>query len=141
MSAIVSPRVGAPRKGWEVWGGRVASALPVLVLVMSASMKLAHQPMVVDTFVQKLGYPEGSLATIGILELACALIYVVPRTTVLGAVLLTAYLGGAVATHVRVGEPFFGPVVLGVLVWVGLYLRDPRIRALVPLRTTEHGAT
>jgi hypothetical protein len=141
MSALASPQAGTARKGWEVWGGRVASALPVLALVMSASMKLSHQQEVVDMFTGKFGFPVGSLTPIGILEIACALIYAVPRTAVLGAVLVTAYLGGAVATHVRVGDPFIPPIVLGILAWVGLYLRDPRIRALAPLTTTEPGAT
>ncbi len=117
-----------------LWGGRVASALPVLALVMSAAMKLSHAPQIVEQFTGKLGYTEGSLTGIGILELACVIAYIVPRTAVLGAILLTGYLGGAVATHVRIGEPFVAPIVLGVLVWVGLFLRDERLRALVPLR-------
>jgi hypothetical protein len=86
-------------------------------------------------FVHKFGYSEDSLLGIGILELTCVLVYAVPRTTFLGSVLMTAYLGGAVATHVRVSDAFVIPVVLGVLVWVGLYLREPRLRALAPLRT------
>jgi len=102
-------------------------------MIMSGAMKLSHNPKVVDVFVHKFGYSEDSLLTIGLLELACVLVYVVPRTTLLGALLVTAYLGGAVATHVRVGDAFVIPVVLGVLVWVGLYLRDPRIRALARL--------
>jgi hypothetical protein len=129
MSAVVSPAVEAPKHG-AVWAGRVVSALPVLALVLSASMKLAHPPKIIDAFVNKFGYPEHSLVGIGLLELACALLYAVPRTSVFGALLLTAYLGGAVATHVRVGDVFIVPVVLGVLVWVGMYLRDPRIRML-----------
>jgi Mn2+/Fe2+ NRAMP family transporter len=73
---------------------------------------------------------------IGILEIACTVIYVIPRTSVLGAILLTGYLGGATATHVRIGDPsFFGPVIFGVLVWLGLWLRDARLRALLPLRS------
>jgi len=129
MSAVVSPAVEAPKQG-AVWAGRVASALPVLALVLSASMKLSQSSKVIDMFVHKFGYPEQSLLAIGLLELACTLLYVVPRTSVAGALLLTAYLGGAVATHVRVGDVFITPVILGVLVWVGLYLRDPRIRML-----------
>jgi len=117
----------------QLWGGRVASALPVLGLVMSASMKLTHNPGMVPMFVGKFGYPEGLLSPIGATELLCALLYAVPRTSVLGAVLLTGYLGGAVATHVRVGDNFAAPLVLGILVWAGLFLRDARLRALLPL--------
>jgi|HubBroStandDraft_5_1064220.scaffolds.fasta_scaffold147785_1 hypothetical protein len=119
---------------WRLWTGRVLSGLPVLSLLMSASMKLSHSPMVVETFVGKLGYPANILPALAALELFCTVVYVVPRTAVLGAVLLTGYLGGAVATHVRVGEAFAIPLVLGVLLWAGLYLRDERIGALLPLR-------
>jgi hypothetical protein len=112
----------------------VLSALPVLALVMSALMKLSHPPAFVETFTVKFGYPPGLLAPIGVLELLCTAVYLVPSTSVLGAVLLTGYLGGATATHVRVGDAFLIPVVLGVLVWGGLFLRDGRIRELLPLR-------
>jgi hypothetical protein len=74
------------------------------------------------------------LVPIGLLELLCAVLYLVPQTALLGAVLLTGYLGGAVATHLRIGEPFVLPLVLGVLIWAGLWLRDPRLRGLLPLR-------
>jgi hypothetical protein len=124
---------GQPNKAM-IWGGRVMSALPVLGLLMSASMKLSHNPELVKQFVDKLGFPEGALTPIGVVELTCAVLYAVPQTAVLGALLLTAYLGGAVATHVRLGEGFAPAIVLGVLVWGGLFLRDPRIRALLPLR-------
>jgi hypothetical protein len=130
MTAVASPQEVVPQNRPTSWAGRIVSALPVLALVMSASMKLAHPPKVIDMFVHHLGYPESSLVQIGLLELACVLLYVVPRTTVFGALILTAYLGGAVATHVRVGDSFLVPVVVGVLVWVGLWLRDPRIRFL-----------
>jgi len=133
MSAVASLSVSSPPKGGALWAGRIAGALPALAMIMSGAMKLSHNPKVVDVFVHKFGYSEDSLLTIGLLELACVLVYVVPRTTLLGALLVTAYLGGAVATHVRVGDAFVIPVVLGVLVWVGLYLRDPRIRALARL--------
>jgi hypothetical protein len=75
---------------------------------------------------------------ITILEVACALLYAIPQTSVFGAILLTAYLGGATATHVRVGEPFFLPVIVGILVWLGLFLREGRLRALVPLRSNRN---
>jgi hypothetical protein len=119
-----------------LWTGRVISALPVLMLLMSAAMKFMKPPMVVEGMT-KSGYPERLLLPLGIVELACTVLYVFPRTAVLGAVLLTGYLGGATATHVRIGEPFYTPVLLGVLVWLGLYLRDRRVRALLPLRSSQ----
>lgn len=115
------------------WIGRVLSALPVLALLLSAVVKLVKPEGFVENF-EKLGYPESVALGIGIAELACTIVYIIPQTAVLGAILLTGYLGGATATHVRVGDPFFAPVILGVLVWLGLYLRDPRLRALAPLR-------
>lgn len=116
-----------------VWAGRIISALPVLALLMSGTMKLVKAAAVVEGF-PKLGYPESLALPLGIVELACTALYVIPQTSVLGAILLTGYLGGATATHVRIGEPFFAPIVLGMLVWGGLYLRDVRLRALLPLR-------
>ena len=119
-----------------LWTGRVISTLPVLMLLMSATMKFMKPPMVMEGFT-KMGYPEHLALTLGIVELACTVLYVFPRTAVLGAILLTGYLGGATATHVRIGEAFHMPVLFGVLVWLGLYLRDPRLRALVPLRKPQ----
>jgi hypothetical protein len=116
-----------------LWSGRVLSTLPVLLLVMSGVMKLARTQQVVEGF-QKMGYMDSLAVPLGIVELACTLLYVIPQTAVLGAILLTGYLGGATATHLRVNEPFIAPVVVGVLVWLGLYLRDVRLRALAPLR-------
>ena len=118
-----------------LWVGRVLSALPVLMLTFSAVMKFSRSPQVLEGFVGKFGYPEGTLLPIGVVELICALLYAVPRTSVLGAILLTGYMGGATATHVRVSDPWFMAVLLGVVAWAGLYLREPRLRALLPLRT------
>jgi hypothetical protein len=87
-------------------------------------------------FTNKLGYQESALTGIGLLELACTALYLIPQTAFLGALLLTGYLGGAIATHVRIGEPFTAPLVLGILVWVGLYLRESRLKALAPIRST-----
>lgn len=119
------------------WTGIVISALPSLFLFVDAGMKLMKPESVVEATV-KLGYPETVILPLGIVLLICTILYVVPRTSVLGAILLTGYLGGAVATHVRVGDPLFThalfPVYLGVMIWLGLYLRDERLRALVPLR-------
>jgi hypothetical protein len=116
------------------WGGWVVTMLPVLMLVMSAIMKFAKPKEVVEGFA-KLGYNENLALGLGILELTCTILYLIPQTAVLGAILLTGYLGGATATHVRVGDPYYTPVILGVLVWLGLFLRDARFRALLPLRS------
>jgi hypothetical protein len=116
-----------------LWAGYVLSALPVLMLLMSAVMKFAQPPPVKEGFA-RLGVPEHLALGLGILELGCVIIYLIPQTAVLGAILLTGYLGGAVFTHLRVGDPFLGPVSFGVLIWGGLFLRDPRLRALIPLR-------
>ena len=118
----------------QLWAGRVVSALPVFGLVMSGITKLSGNPQMVQQFQEKLGYPAHVLAPIGIVELVCTILYAIPQTAVLGAILLTGYLGGAIATHVRIGEAFIAPLVLGILVWAGLFLRDERIRALLPIR-------
>jgi hypothetical protein len=119
---------------WTVWLGRAVSTLPVLMLLASATMKLTHQPMV-GGLSKHLGFAESTITGIGLVELACVLLYAIPGTSMLGAVLLTAYLGGAVASHVRVADAFVTPVVIGTLAWIGLVLRDRRLRALLPLRS------
>ncbi|MCI0335723.1 MAG: DoxX family protein [Planctomycetes bacterium] len=116
-----------------LWAGYVVSALPVLMLLFSGTLKLVS-PAMVGKELTRLGWTGEMALTLGIVELACTIIYVIPQTAVLGAILLTGYLGGATATHVRLGENFIPPAIFGVLVWLGLYLRDPRIRALIPLR-------
>jgi hypothetical protein len=125
----------APVSKAALWAGRVASALPVLMLVFSGVMKLVKPAPVVEGFAH-LGWDDQLALGLGILELGCTTIYLIPRTAVLGAILLTGYLGGAIATHVRIGEPYFLQAGLGVLVWLGLYLRDARLRALLPLRSS-----
>ena len=115
------------------WTGYIVTALPVLLLLFSGVMKLIKPASVMEGFVH-LGYPESLAVGIGIVELTSVMLYVIPQTAVLGAILLTAYLGGATATHLRIGEPVFMPILLGVLVWGGLYLREVRLRMLVPLR-------
>ncbi len=117
-----------------LWAGWGMSALPVLLLLFSGVMKLMKPAPVAEGFVH-LGYPEGLALGIGIVELTSTVLYVIPRTSVLGAILLTGYLGGATASHARIGEPFFMAIVLGALAWGGLYLRDERLRALLPLRS------
>jgi DoxX-like family len=122
----------------QLWVSRVLSGLPTLFLVMDGIMKLARPPAVVEATVQ-LGYPESTIVGLGTVLLLSTVLYIIPRTAILGAVLLTGYLGGAVATHVRVSAPLFNhlfPVVIGVLLWGGLWLREPRLRDLLPLRAT-----
>ena len=123
----------------RLWAGRVLSALPVLMLLFSASVKLSQKPEMVTAFTEKFGFPAGTLVPIAIVEILVAVVYAIPRTAVLGAILVTGYLGGAVATHVRGGEPFVMPIVLGVLAWAGLYLRDPRFAELVPVLKPRAG--
>jgi hypothetical protein len=113
--------------------GRILSSLPVLLFVFTGMFSLLKPALAAQGFAH-YGYPDGSLLRIPIVELACAIIYAIPRTAVLGAILMTGYLGGATATHLRVGEPFYLPIVVGIVVWIGLYLRDERLRALIPLR-------
>ena len=118
----------------QLWAGRIISALPVLLLLFSGVMKLLKPTPILQGFAH-YGYPESLIVVIGILEIACTLVYVIPQSSYLGAILMTAYLGGATASNVRVGDPsYFATVILGVLVWAGLYLRDARLRALLPLR-------
>lgn len=117
-----------------LWAGRILSAIPVLMLLASGAGKIAHPPQMVEMFTTKFGYPAQTMTPIGVVEILCALCYLFPRTAVLGAILITGYLGGAVATHVRASDMFVAPVLLGVFAWGGLYFRDPRVRALLPLR-------
>lgn len=121
------------------WAGIIISALPALMLLFSGVMKITKAAPVLTEF-SRLGYPESVILGIGVIELACIVIYLIPRASVLGAILATGYLGGAVATHVRIGDPFpnlLGPILFGVMLWGGLYLRDERIRALIPLRNEK----
>jgi DoxX-like family len=116
--------------------GRIVSVLPILFLLMDGVMKLVKPAPVVAATI-KLGYLESSIFGIGIVLIVCTVLYIIPRTSILGAILLTGYLGGAVAAHVRVGADLFSilfPVAIGVLVWLGVYLCDGRLRALIPLR-------
>ena len=127
----------APVSRIALWTGRVISILPALNLTMSAGMKLLKTEEAVESF-KHLGWDPSVAVGLGIAELACTVLYVVPRTAVLGAILLTGYLGGAVATHLRIGDPLFThvlfPTYMGAMLWGGLYLRDDRLRALIPLR-------
>ena len=123
----------APVSTKALWTGYIMSALPVLLFLTGVVMTLLKPPSVVQGFTQ-FGFPESLLPKLGILELVCTVLYVIPRTSMLGAILLPGYLGGATVTHLRVGQAFVMPVLVGVLVWGGLFLRDPRVRDLIPLR-------
>lgn len=119
-----------------IWTGRIMSILVVLFMLMDGIMKLIN-PAPVKEATARLGFPESAIAVVGIVLLGCTILYAIPRTVALGAILLTGYLGGAVATQVRAGSPLFEtlfPVIFGVLVWGGLFLRDGSVRALIPLR-------
>ena len=119
----------------KLWTARILGTLVSLFLIVDAIGKiLRFAPYVEGT--AKVGYPDATLVPLGLVLLASTLLYVVPRTAVLGAILLTGYLGGATATHVRMEQPFFFPIVFGVLVWGCLYLRDARVRSLLPFVRT-----
>ena len=121
----------------SLWAARIVGGLAVMFLVLDGVAKLLALPPVVEGTIS-LGYPASLVVAIGVVEIVCLAAYVVPRTSVLGALLLTGYLGGAVATHVRIGSPLFThvlfPTYIALLVWGALFLRDPRVRALIPLR-------
>jgi len=122
--------------GKLVCTGRVLSVLSASAFLMSAVMKLKGGPDL-DKGMEHLGLPGSMVLPLALLELTCAVVYLIPLTSVLGAVLLTGYLGGAICTHWRVGDPFFVQVLLGMVVWLGLYLREDRLRGLLPLRGTK----
>jgi hypothetical protein len=123
----------APVSKKLLWAGYIVTAFPVLMLLMSGASKLAKPDFVKEGFAH-LGWDENLALGLGLLELACTIVYLIPRTTVLGAILLAGYFGGAIATHVRVGEAFVGAALLSILVWAGLYLREQRLWQLLPVR-------
>ena len=117
-----------------LWAGRVMSALAILMLLFSSVMKLMKPPAVVEGFV-RAGIPERLIIPVGVIELACVIVYAIPQTAVLGAILMTGLMGGATLTEIRIGDPTWPvPVVLGMLAWGGLFMRDVRLRELIPLR-------
>ena len=129
-------QIPEPISKGRLWGGWIVSVLPALFLLLDGAMKLFKPKFVVEATVQ-LGYPESTILPIGSVLVICTILYLLPKTSVLGAILLTGYLGGAVATHVRTSAgafPILFAVVFGVLLWGGLYLRDRRISSLIPLK-------
>ncbi|MGZ8850251.1 MAG: DoxX family protein [Thermoanaerobaculia bacterium] len=109
------------------------SVLSCLLFIVSALMKFQGGPEVMKGFAH-LGIPASMMMPLAILEISCVVIYLIPATSVMGAILLTGYVGGAICTHWRVGDPFYTQIVLGIVVWLGLYLREDRLKALIPLR-------
>ncbi len=125
------------QKPWLLWTGRILSAIPVLMMGFGAALAFTRSPQVIEGM-NKFGYQESAILLVGVLELGSVVVYLIPRTAVLGAILMTGYLGGAVATHVRIGDPGWPTaLILGIFVWAGLYLRDERLRALLPLRQSQ----
>ena len=131
MTDILIPTAVVEGTSTQVWAGRVLSALAVLFLLMDAVLKLLMLPVAVEG-TKQLGYPVNIIAVLGVIQIICLALYVIPRTSLLGAILWTGYLGGAVATHVRVGNPLFShilfPVYVAAMLWAGLWLRDQRLR-------------
>lgn len=123
----------AAKVGKMVWTGRVLSLLVSALFLMSAGMKLLNPEMVKEGM-KPLGLPASLVFPLGILEVTCVAIYLFPPTAIVGAILLTGYLGGAICTHLRVGDPIFMHVVIGVIVWLGIFLREERLRTLIPFR-------
>ena len=123
----------------EIWTGRVLSGLAIVFLLFDGAIKLVPLDIVITTS-QQLGIPAELARTLGVLTLVCTILYAIPRTSVLGAILLTGYMGGAIYTHLRAGSPLFTHTLFGVylavLIWGGLYLRDERVRALIPFLRT-----
>lgn len=118
----------------RLWIGYAVSAIPVLMLLLSGVMKLVKPPGFAEGMAA-LGWDEKSALTLAILEIGSTILYLIPRTAVLGAILLTGYLGGAIATHVRIGDPsFVFALAFGILIWLGLYLREPHLHSLIPIR-------
>ena len=120
----------------SLWAGRIIGALAILFLIFDGGIKVMQMPQAVEPTV-KFGFAASMVLTLGILELACLVLYIIPKTSVLGAILMTGYLGGAMATQVRVGaEPFsiVFPIIIGAMVWGALFLRSSQLRALIPVR-------
>ena len=116
-----------------VWTGRIISILASLMFLMSAAMKFVGGPKV-DEGMAHLGIPTSMLKPLGILELTCIVLYLIPATSILGGILMAGYVGGIILTHWRVGDPVYIPIALGLLLWLGLYLREDRLKELIPVR-------
>jgi hypothetical protein len=127
-------QISSPASKTTLWIGRVMSALPVLLVLFSGVMKLMKSAAVIEGF-SRTGVPERLIIPVGIIETICVIVYLIPQTAVLGAILMTGLLGGATITTLRIGDPTYPvPIILGMLAWGGLFLRDIRLRELIPLR-------
>lgn len=129
-------QAGPVSKG-RLWTGRIISTLVVLFLLFDSITKVMKMRAVLEASAQ-LGYPENTIATIGIILLVCTVFYIIPQTAVLGTILLTGYLGGALAANLRIASPMFNtlfPIIFAALAWVGIFLREPRLGTLIPFRT------
>ena len=141
MDLDAAPQPAAPSvspSNKRVWAGRIISTLPVLFMLFDSGIKLFNAAPVAEAF-DRMGFSPSLAVSLGILSLFCTVLYAIPRTSVLGAVLLTGYLGGAVCSHVRIADPMFShtlfPVYVATLFWLGLYLREPRLSSLFPFRS------
>lgn len=136
MNAVDVPVRETTATRWMVWAGRVISLWPVFVVLMSATWKLTRNPWYVGEFA-RIGWQESSLNLLAFLQLGSIVLYLIPQTAILGAVLLTGYLGGAIATYTRIGEPYpvLVPLSTSIIAWLGIWLRDQRLRSLLPFRT------
>jgi hypothetical protein len=125
---------------WIVWVGRVISVAPVLILLWSARMKLTHDAWYVREW-SRIGWNPSAVSGVGLVQVTCLVLYLIPQTAVLGTVLLTGYLGGAIASYVRMGEPYpvLVPLTTCLLAWLGLFLREERLRVLLPFRRSARG--
>jgi uncharacterized protein YndB with AHSA1/START domain len=117
----------------SLWIGRILTTLAALPFVLSSAMKFSHGPQIVQGF-EHFGWPERLIIPLGVLEALCVLLYLIPQTAALGAIILTGYLGGAIATHTRIGEPVVLHIAIGIFIWLGLFLREPRLAELLPIR-------
>lgn len=135
MNAIARPVTEPKGKPWLFWVGWIVSLWPAFVIGTSAHWKLSHNPAYVREFA-RIGWPEHALALLAFLQLGSLILFLIPRTSVLGAVLLTGYLGGAVAAYTRMGQPYpvTVPLSTSMIAWLGIWLREPRLRALLPIR-------
>ncbi|MEO5997403.1 MAG: DoxX family protein [Chitinophagaceae bacterium] len=133
METRIDQKAGKMPSKTAVWSGRIISTLCVLFLLMDSIMRMIKESHYVEGTV-KLQWPESSMVGLAIVLLISTIFYIIPRTAILGAILLTAYLGGAIASMARLGEPYWFPFIFGVLIWGGLYLRDIILRELIPLR-------
>lgn len=129
---MTPPLVASRPSSTSLWAGRILTALVVAFMIFDLVGKMLVIQPVIDAQTH-LGFPVELSMTLGLIEIACLVLYVIPPTTLVGALLLTAYLGGATAIQVRVGDPFYFPVLMGLLLWLGLLLRDPRLHAFLPL--------